>query len=338
MSKTNKIPLIYHQTSVLMLDDNIDFLKSLRGTIDVNTPYVIESDPNNALAYLIEHTYQESTLPSLVAEPNFEYHDNLGSVEHFTVDFSKLRANLDTPARFDKISVAFIDKQMPQMDGLDFCRQVREKNLKVKLVLLTGNAGIDQAVKAFNEGIIDAYISKGRNDMDKTIQYYIEREAWQQFVDLGHHTSGLINQMMQPLDNEKFSEFFHEIWRDHQKGEFYLIDSSCSFMFFDQQGAAKLLLVRNDDDFKEAIDFAENVDAPASVLDELRRHNGFPYTQQKHGYVRLEADQWSSALVKFKPIPGTDLHYALIKQGDIKTFSLDRYFAEVWASKHQQVG
>lgn len=169
--------------------------------------------------------------------------------------------------------------------------------------------------------------------MDEAINFYIERESWQQFVDLGGQLSGLINYMIQPLNNEKFSEFFHEIWRDHQKGEFYVMDSSCSFMFFDHQGNATLLMVRNEEDFEEAIEFAENAEAPESVLKALKNRVSFPYTKEKNGYVRLEAKEWPDALVKMKQIEGTDLRYALIKQPDIKAFSFDRYFAEVWPKK-----
>ena len=159
-----------------------------------------------------------------------------------------MREKLNTPDRFNKIAVVFVDKQMPKMDGLDFCRKVREQNLQVKLVLLTGNAGIDDAINAFNEGVIDAYISKGQTDHAKSINFHLVRQTWQQFVDLGAHVSGLISHTLLPLSDEKFIEFFHGIWKQHQESEFYLMDSSCSFLFFNESGAASLwscVIVRN---------------------------------------------------------------------------------------------
>ena len=333
MSKTNHIPLIYHPTNVLMLDDDRTFLESLKPIIDINVPYIVEADPELAFAYLNKHCYRENTLPSLVSEPNFDHIEGLGSVEHFNVDFGKLSEKVDTPDRFNRVTVAFIDQLMPRMNGLDFCRKVKEQGLQVKLVLLTGNAGLDDAISAFNEGVIDAYISKGRLDLVETINFYLARESWQQFVDLGSRVSGLIAHTIQPLNDKKFSEFFHEIWRDHQKGEFYLMDSSCSFMFFDPQGEATLLMVRNEADFAEAIEFAKNAEASETVTHALEARESFPHTKQKSGYVQLDADEWPDALVKVKPILGTDLYYTLINQPDVQGFSFDRYFAEVWPKK-----
>ncbi len=92
-------------------------------------------------------------------------------------------------------------------------------------------------------------------------------------------------------------------------------------------------MVRNDEDFKEAIEFAKNADAPESVLKALENRESFPYTKEKNGYVNLDAADWPDALVKMMPIAGANLYYALIKRPDINVFSFDRYFAEVWPKR-----
>lgn len=331
MSKTNRIPLVYHPTNILALDDHIEFLKGLAGILDVNIPYLIDTDPQTALDYLAEHTYQEDATSNLITNPNFDMPATLDAVEHFSVDFSKLRSELSKPERFDKITVAFVDKQMPKMDGLEFCRKVREKNLQVKLILLTGNTGLDEAVSAFNEGIIDSYISKGRRDLDKTINFYAANESWNQFVELGRNVSGLPAHTLKSLNDEKFSEFFHEIWRDHQQGEFYLADSSCSFLFFDYKGDATLLYVRNPQDFEEVYEMAKNDEVSESVLNALKNKEAFPITPQKNGYLNLHSStEWEKAMLPLKLIAGTDLRYIQIPQPNTKAFSFDRYFSEVW--------
>lgn len=333
MAKTNHIPLIYHPTNVLALDDDIGFLKSLRGILGVNMPYVLESDPHAALDYLSSNSYPEHAVSNLITQPNFDSPmTGLDAVEYFSVDFGKLRSELDKPTRFNRITVAFVDKQMPKMDGLDFCRKVKEKNLQIKLVLLTGNAGLTEAVSAFNEGIIDAYISKGRENLDKSINFYANNESWNQFVDLGKNVSGLPSHTLKSLNCEKFSEFFHEIWRDNQQGEFYLADSSCSFLFFDNDGKATLLLVRNPDDFKEVYEFAENAEAPESVLNAIENRKAFPITPQKNGYLKLQGEEWEKAMTALKKIPETNLFYTLIKQPNLSAFSFDNYFSSVWTS------
>lgn len=290
MAKTNHIPLIYHPTNVLALDDDIGFLKSLRGIFGMNIPYILEADPYAALDYLTKHSYEEHAVSNRITESNFDTLIGLEGVEHFSVNFGKLHTKLDKPDRFSKVTVAFIDQSMPKMLGLDFCRQVKQKGLQVKLILLTGNAGLDQAVSAFNEGIIDAYVSKGRSDLDKSINFYVAHESWNQFVAIGKNVSALSAQTLKSLNDEKFSEFFHEIWRDHQQGEFYLADSSCSFLFFDYKGDATLLYVRSPQDFKDVYEMAENDEAPESVLKALKSHEAFPVTPQKNGYLKLRSE------------------------------------------------
>lgn len=333
MAKTNHIPLIYHPTNVLALDDDIGFLKSLRGIFGMNIPYILEADPSAALDYLTKHSYQEHAVSNRITQPNFDTLMGLEAVEHFSVNFGKLHGKLDKPDRFGKVTVAFIDQSMPRMLGLDFCRKVREKELQVKLILLTGNAGLEKAVSAFNEGIIDAYVSKGRSDLDKSINFYTGNESWNQFVELGKNVSGLPPQTLKSLNNEKFSEFFHEIWRDHQQGEFYLADSSCSFLFFDYKGDATLLYVRNPQDFDEVQEIAENDELPESIVNAIKSREAFPVTSQKNGYLKLRStDDWKQAMLPLKSIPETNLFYTLIPQSDMKAFSFDKYFSEVWTN------
>lgn len=334
MNKANSIPLIYHPVNVLALDDDQVFLNTLRTTISTDFPYIVESNPDVAMRYLRERTYHETTLPSLIAQPDFDNIDGLvDSVEHFRIDFSRLREKLNEPDRFNKIAIVFVDKQMPKMDGLDFCRKVRGQNLQVKLILLTGNAGVHEAIDAFNEGIIDAYISKGEKGHAKIINDYIMRQTWQQFVDLGAHLFGLISHALLPLSDEKFIDFFHAIWQKHHKSEFYLMDSSCSFLFLNENGDGNLLLVRNNQDFDEALEFAKDSAVSDRVLSAIRDRKAFPVTPQKNGYLKLQGNQWDSAMCSVEPIDGTELYYALVEYPDMKAFSFSRYFTEIWPKK-----
>ena len=69
---------------MLALDDDQIFLNTLRTTISTDFPYIIESDPDAALDYLRERSYRETTLSSLIAEPDFDNVEGLvDAVEHF---------------------------------------------------------------------------------------------------------------------------------------------------------------------------------------------------------------------------------------------------------------
>ena len=213
MSNAAKIPLMYHPTNVLLLDDERGFLNSLNPIIGHTTPYILETNPHKVIDYLQSHTYKKEVLSALISEQDFSFEmsEKPRSTETFDINFSRLQQQLDKPDRFKKIVTVFVDKHMPAMDGITFCEKVREMGLIVKLILFTGMAGTDEAVRAFNKGIIDGYIAKDDPNLTDKINQYIERYSWQQFIDLGDRLAGFISHLMKPLHDEQFFEVFEKI-------------------------------------------------------------------------------------------------------------------------------
>ena len=57
-------------------------------------------------------------------------------------------------------AVVVSDRQMPGMDGVEFLRQVRERSPESVRILFTGNANIEAAVQAINQGQIFRFLTK----------------------------------------------------------------------------------------------------------------------------------------------------------------------------------
>ena len=74
------------------------------------------------------------------------------------LQLSELRSMVDDLSRHQRVSVAVVDFDMPKMTGVEFCRAIRD--LPVKTILLTGKAGLETAIAAFNEGVIDCFLQK----------------------------------------------------------------------------------------------------------------------------------------------------------------------------------
>ncbi|OGO93857.1 MAG: hypothetical protein A3F41_01460 [Coxiella sp. RIFCSPHIGHO2_12_FULL_44_14] len=330
MSIRAHIPLLYHPTNVVILDDDPSFINVVRQAIDHSTPYLSSSDPHRILNYLHTHTYQQDTLSSLLVHPSFESIEKAETVETFDVDFSKLRKHLNQPDHYKKVVVALVDQSMERLDGLEFCRTVREDGLLVKLILFTGKAGTAKAVKAFNEGIIDAYLSKQDAHWTEKINELIAHYSWQQFLDLAHSLGGFISHVMKPLYDEQFSEIFEHVRHREHVDEFYVLDSGCSFLLLRNSGAAKQLLVRNEADYEDVYEFAKNSKAPYDVLQALRNRQQFPYTPQPMGYTKLQEDAWDEVMIAVDKIPGRELYYTIIDRPDVTPFSFNKYFKEVW--------
>src|SRR6185312_11124527 len=60
--------------------------------------------------------------------------------------------------RFNKVSVLVIDQEMPGMKGLDLCSRLFGSGIKI--IMLTGEASNELAINAFNNKLIDKFISK----------------------------------------------------------------------------------------------------------------------------------------------------------------------------------
>jgi response regulator RpfG family c-di-GMP phosphodiesterase len=69
-------------------------------------------------------------------------------------------AGLATMAKTGPYAVVFSDRQMPNMDGIQFLAQVREQSPNSVRIMLTGNVDLEQAVRAVNEGNIFRFLIK----------------------------------------------------------------------------------------------------------------------------------------------------------------------------------
>jgi response regulator RpfG family c-di-GMP phosphodiesterase len=69
-------------------------------------------------------------------------------------------AGLAMIAKTGPYAVIFSDRQMPNMDGIQFLAQVREQSPNSVRIMLTGNVDLEQAVRAVNEGNIFRFLIK----------------------------------------------------------------------------------------------------------------------------------------------------------------------------------
>ena len=114
----------------------------------------------------------------------------------------------------DEVSLIITDIRMPQQSGVDLLRTVKETWPDIQVILLTGYAHLDTAMKAVEYGAfvylekpfdnemmlkyVRAGLEKGRQERERRIMEHLAIEA-NRFETLGRLVSGMMHDMGTPL-------------------------------------------------------------------------------------------------------------------------------------------
>ena len=86
-----------------------------------------------------------------------------------------------------EVAMVISDQMMPDMKGIELLSKVKNISPQSIRVLLTGYAGVDSAIKAINENLLDKYLTKpinNENDFILNIQYLIQRYHMQKTISI----------------------------------------------------------------------------------------------------------------------------------------------------------
>ncbi|MEO0429504.1 MAG: hybrid sensor histidine kinase/response regulator [Pseudomonadota bacterium] len=80
------------------------------------------------------------------------------------------------------IAVVVADMQMPGMNGIELLRAVQDRFPKVRRIMLTGNADLETAIAAINEGKVDRFLRKPceASELSAAIHQALSEYAFQQ--------------------------------------------------------------------------------------------------------------------------------------------------------------
>ena len=84
------------------------------------------------------------------------------------------------------LSMVISDQQMPQMRGTTFLAHIRERCPDCVRVLLTGHAGLESAILAINEHLLDKYLTKpvdNEHDFTLSISHLLQRFWMQRTIE-----------------------------------------------------------------------------------------------------------------------------------------------------------
>ncbi len=307
----------YHPTSVVFVDDSTDFLLNLSLQLDSQLAFRLFSSPQIAVDWINSQSERlASNTDSLFSPYRYSFEEHLRSHKVIDVNFEITEKLMLDADRFKRVAVVVVDYDMPAMDGLEFCRQIKDKN--VKKILLTGKADETVAVKAFNNGDIDRFIVKQSANAIADLNNEIAKLQHKYFASLESHLlSAITVKSHQFLQDAIFENVFLETCDQFGIVEYYVTLEPQGILMIDRNGSAYLLLVMEDENLAAHFEIAEAQGATAEMLAILKAGKHIPYFGKENlFYAPQYQHAWRDYLHPADMIAGERQHYryAVIKQ------------------------
>jgi CheY-like chemotaxis protein len=228
----------------VLVDDDKYFVKNLRLAVKRTFPCIDFQDPEEALRFILSKQPDPFTNHCLVQTEEFD-----ADKRSIKVNISDIHKEIFNPKRHQELAIVVVDYQMPNMNGIEFCKQLAGRP-HIKKIMLTGEADHTLAVTAFNDGVIDKFIRKDEaaniNDLvcqavkQMELEYFINLSA-PILSSLQEHSEKLPTALM----DLTLSSWFYEFLQSQNFTEFYLLETQTNFLLLDKSGRLGWLAIRD---------------------------------------------------------------------------------------------
>ncbi len=302
--------LCYYPTTIIGVDDDPIFLQNFSLVLDPSLAFRHCTTPSEALTLARQsvRSYQEQGLVT-------RYRDYAGqAVEdgaHAVVvlDLSGLWKRIYRADRFEETSVAIVDYAMPEMDGLSFCRQLA--GTRIKKIMLTGRMDEHHAIDALNEGVIDAFVTKGDSDAPNKIGTLVKRLQRSYFREVNFDLENLLlDRAPEFLQDETIAEHLRREWQSRDIVEYYLTLNPPGYVAVSRSGQVLRSVVMTDADFASHEDIVRDCNGPEELLDMLSRRAAVPFFWRSGGFFSPD-DDWRDQLFDAHIVEGSRGKYAV---------------------------
>ena len=300
----------FFPTTVIFVDDSISFLSNLSLQLDSNLSFKLFNSPTDALHIL----HSSEPLYSMVKRlfSTYQHRDDLNMSRHvIDVNLDPIHREVHNEKRFEHISVVVVDYDMPEINGIDFCRNI--KNDEIKKILLTGKADEQVAIRAFNEGLIDCFIRKQDADAITQLQKNIHILQNSYFSGVEHPLSDALSIASQFLSDASIVPHFSKICQELEIVEYYFTYAPNGVLMLDKNGVSYLFIIQSEDDLQSMYEIAFHKDAPDELLALIKMGTYIPYFWKTQGEYSTQYD-WRNCLFPASEVQGRKRYFhALVK-------------------------
>ncbi len=340
----NTIACCYFPTTVLFLDDKIDELTGIKISLQRNLVCKLYRDPLTALRYLTNEYQPKPFFKRWVSNLKDIDRENDPTHSYIDIDLYAIHREIYATDRFEEISVVIVDYDMPKMNGLEFCKKI--KNSSIKKLMLTGVADESLAVRAFNEGIIDHFVGKGERNFTEHLNKAIAELQYAYFHDLSSMISKNIgSNPYSCLSDPEFIKFFANIRQERSIVEYYLVNDSGCFLLLDINGNPSWLVMKSEEHMKHYWQTAKDNGAPRNIVNALDKREKVLFLFSEEDEYCVPASGWARYMYPAAQFIGkcNNYFYAIIEGSavyDINTDKIASYrsYLESFQFLSQRVG
>jgi len=301
------MPLVFYPTILLWIDDDKLFLQAVTEGFKCNYDIKTCFSPKECMNFFQKNP---SISASLSFFRGYREHEEYDLNDHLPVDINinsilNLREN---PQRLQDISVMIVDYNMPGITGIELCRELR--GLPIKKILLTGEASNQQAIDAFNDGIIDCFIRKDELTLATDLLMHIQKLNTKYFTEITKHLlTHLEADYKLPQSDPVFIDFFNEWCSNNKILEHYLIDKNGNFLTINESGCVQYFLIHTDRSLNAFTElYAEDKEVDIFVQAVVQR-NKIPFFGLKKESWNYEFHKWGNYFYLPKILDGRERYY-----------------------------
>lgn len=269
MSLAAHIHPYHYPSTVVLVDDSRRFIQNFSFHLDPLLSLKCFQSAEEAMGFLKSHARFIGDGRGRFLKEDQE----LG--ERALQGVNRLSHLVSDPQRFTEVSVVLVDYDMPGIDGLELCRSLQGS--AVKRILFTSDADVELVVQAFNEGIIERYISKSDPDRIHQIGQAIRCLQDAYFDQISDQVvDALAVDRPDFLNDVRFAEFFSSLCSQYGFVEHYLQEQPRGLMLLDAHGGMAQLLVASAHELESHYQRALAADAPEPLLQGLKERSLIP--------------------------------------------------------------
>ena len=299
------LPLFSYPATTVWVDDDRLFLATVTQLLK-NTALTTFDSPNKCIQFFQQY---QPLLQKIDFMRGCTQADSYDMLNHMPVDLnvSALKELYSNADRKKEIAILVTDYNMPSMNGIDLCREIRM--LPMRKILLTGAADYQQAVAAFNEGLIDCFIQKDSPTLVQDILFHLERLSKQYFAEQSQQLCNhLETDYSLPLSDPVFVTFFDNWCKEHDIQEYYLIDKNGNFLVINRKGEKSYFIVHTDRTLDGFIDMHHD-DESAPFIDEVKTRKKIPFFGEGVESWELQPSQLNSCFYPPCILAGQKMYY-----------------------------